>query len=96
MKILAIEKDVPGNPAPDYQPHLRSEARRVWELQQSGVLREIMFTTAGQRAVLMLECDSEVAARDVLATLPLVRARCIDFDVFALRPYDGLARLFAG
>jgi muconolactone delta-isomerase len=94
MRILAIERDVANGNA-DYQPHLQAEARRVWELQQDGVLRDIVFTTGERRAVLTLECASVDEARRVLATLPLVRERCIDFDVHGLVAYDGYARLFA-
>jgi hypothetical protein len=30
MKILAIEKEIPGVPGTDYQPHLQAEARKAW------------------------------------------------------------------
>ena len=43
MKILAIGKDVPGITDEQFTPHLKSEAARVWELYQSGILREIYF-----------------------------------------------------
>lgn len=42
-----------------------------------------------------LECASLASARDHLATLPLVRAGVIEFQLHELRPYDGYARLFA-
>ena len=40
MKILALEREKPGLTAADFQPHLKAEARRVWELQQADVIRE--------------------------------------------------------
>jgi muconolactone delta-isomerase len=95
MKILALEKEVPVI-APDlFRPHLKAEARRVWELQQSGVLREVWFTARDHTAVLMLECESAAQAGEVLKTLPLVQAGLITFDILPLVPYDGFARLFA-
>ncbi|HUJ44845.1 MAG TPA: hypothetical protein VLW52_14695 [Opitutaceae bacterium] len=95
MKILALEKEVPGIAAAAFKPHLQAEAARVWELQQSSVLREIHFRQDRQEAVLILECADAEEARRVLATLPLVRAGLIGFEVIPLVPYPGLARLFA-
>jgi muconolactone delta-isomerase len=79
-----------------FQPHLQAEAARVWELQQAGVLREIYFRQDRPDAVLILECADVAEAQRVLGTLPLVQAGLIAFEVISLKPYPGLARLFAG
>ncbi len=94
MKILALEKESPGATTGQFQPLLKEEARCVWELQQSGFLREIHFTAETHTAVLMLECEDVTTARQELAALPLVRAGLIQFDLIPLVPYDGFARLF--
>jgi muconolactone delta-isomerase len=96
MKILALEQEAPGVGAAAFQPYLQAEAARVWELQQSGVLREIYFRGDRSEAVLILECADVAEAERVLGTLPLVRERLIAFEVIPLKPYPGLARLFAG
>jgi hypothetical protein len=96
MKILALEKEVPKVAAAAFQPHLQAEAARVWELQQAGVLREIYFRQDRSDAVLILECADVAEAQRVLGTLPLVQAGLIAFEVIPLKPYPGLARLFAG
>ena len=95
MKIIALEAEVPGVTAEQFQPLLPAEARRVWALYLSGVLREIHFRADQHTAVLMLECDGVDAARAVLDTLPLRRAGLITFDLIPLTPYSGFARLFA-
>lgn len=96
MKILALEKDAPEITPEEFTPDLkRAEALRIWELQQSGVLREIYFRQDRSTAVLVLECDQTDDARQVLVSLPLVQAGLIDFEVIPLIPYPGLARLFA-
>jgi muconolactone delta-isomerase len=95
MKILAFEKELPGATAEAFQPLLKDEAYRAWELQQSGVLREIHFRADQHTAVLVLECADIEEARHLLATLPLVQAGLITFDLIPLIPYDGFARLFA-
>jgi muconolactone delta-isomerase len=95
MKFVAMEKELPNTTAEAFQPLLKDEARVVWELQQSGELREIYFNADQHTAVLVLECTDMEAARHLLATLPLVQAGLIAFDVIPLVPYDGFARLFA-
>lgn len=94
MKILALEKDIPGAAGETSHSLLKAEAARVWELYQAGVLREIYFRQDRTNAVLVLECDSAEEARLVLESLPLVRERLIDFEVIPLIPYPGISRLF--
>ena len=95
MRILAIEKEVPGIPAEACHPHLKDEARCVWQLYLAGVVREMYFRQDQTTAVLMLECATADEAHATLSTLPLVRAGLITFEVIPLVPYPGLARLFA-
>ena len=95
MKILAIEKQVPGVTAEQFKPHLKAEALKVWELYQAGAFRELYFRADRPDAVLVLECADVEAARQALDTLPLVKEGLIAFDLIPLRPYPGLARLFA-
>ena len=94
MKILAIEKECPGATAADFEPHLKSEAARVWELYQSGAIREIYFRGGRPEAVLILECDGPEQAAELLAGLPLVKESLIKFELIPLKPYPGFARLF--
>ena len=95
MKILAMEKEVPGVTGEDFKPHLKAEAARVWELYQTGVFRELYFRADQHEAVLILECTDIKEAHEVLNTLPLVKEGLITFDVIPLVPYPGFSRLFA-
>ena len=95
MKILALEIEVPGITSDRFTEEiLRDEARKAWELNQSGVLRELYFTADTNEAVLVLECESTDEARRRLSELPLVRAGLIDFRLMPLVAYSGFARLF--
>jgi len=95
MKILAIEKEVPNVKADQFPPHLQAEARRVWELYKSGIIREMYFRQDKTDAVLILECADAAEARQVLNSLPLVREKLIDFEIIPLVAYPGFERLFA-
>jgi hypothetical protein len=94
MKILALEREIPGTPDEAFKPHLKAEAARVWELYQAGVIRELYFRQDWPGAVLILECADTEEASQVLDTLPLVQEGLIVFDVVPLIPYPGFSRLF--
>lgn len=95
MKILAMEREIPGVGEDDFKPHLKAEAARVWELYRIGVFRELYFRKDRPAAELIMECANVKEASQVLETLPLVREVLIDFDVIPPVPYPGFARLFA-
>lgn len=94
MKILAIERELPGATAEQFAALGKPEAARAWELTQAGVFREIYFCQDRSVAVIVLECADRAEAEHVLGTLPLVQAGLITFDVYPLRAYPGFARLF--
>lgn len=94
MKILAMEIEVEGVKPEQFQPHLKEEAQHVWELYQSGVIRELYFRADRSEAVLMLKCADVNDAQQTLMALPLVKAGLITFEVTPLVPYPGFARLF--
>lgn len=95
MKFLAIEHEYPGLTGEDFQPHLKAEAARVWELYQAGIIREMYFCPERSVAVLMLECTRAEEAQAILDTLPLMQVGFISFELLALAPYSGFDRLFA-
>ena len=94
MKILAMEIEVAGINPEKFQIHLKAEARHVWELYQSGMIRELYFRADRSEAVLMLECTDVNEAQQILQSLPLVQAGLIAFEIIPLIPYSGFARLF--
>ncbi|MBE2199347.1 MAG: superoxide dismutase [Anaerolinea sp.] len=95
MRILAIEREISGVTQEQFEPHLKAEATRVWELYQAGVLRELYFRQGMHSAVLFLECVDAEEANEVLNTLPLVKKGLIAFDIIPLIAYPGFSRLFA-
>jgi muconolactone delta-isomerase len=94
MKILALEHELPGATADQFQQHANDEARKVWEYHQTGVIRELYFRADRNEAALVLECDSVSEAQEILATLPFAKAGLILFEVIPLKAYPGFERLF--
>ena len=95
MKILAMEKEIEGTKPEQFTSHLKAEATSIWELYQSGVIREMYFLQERPEAVLILECANGHEAQQTLDQLPLVQAGLIRFEVIPLVPYPGFARLFS-
>ena len=95
MKILALEHELPNVTVAQFQQYANDEARKVWELQQAGVIREIYFRADRNDAVLVLECASITEAQETLSTLPLVQNKLIAFELIPLKAYPGFERLFA-
>ncbi len=95
MKILALDKILPGATKEKIYPHLKEEAAKAWELHNAGMFREMYFRTDRAGAVLILECADVEEARKLLDSLPLVTAGLVDFDIIPLGPFMPLATLFA-
>ncbi len=95
MKILAMEKEIPGVQPDEFARHLKAEALHVWSLYTSGALRETYFRQDRSEAVLILECADATEAAALLDSLPLVKAGLISFDIIPLVPYTGFGRLFS-
>jgi hypothetical protein len=66
MKVLALEREIPGVTNTQCEPFLKAEAARVWELYRSGELRESYFRADRSQAVLILECADAEEADDRL------------------------------
>ncbi|MFX0168391.1 MAG: superoxide dismutase [Candidatus Hodarchaeota archaeon] len=94
MKIIALEREIPGIEAEAFTPHLQTEVRKIWELYQAGIIRELYFRADRQEAVLILECEDIPTARKHLSKLPFVKAGLIIFDLIPLKAYPGFSRLF--
>jgi muconolactone delta-isomerase len=95
VKILALEHELPGAAAEQFQRHAHAEALRAWELHQQGLIRELYFRADHDQAVLVLECEDVAAAQRVVDSLPLVEQGLITFELIPLAAYPGFARLFA-
>ena len=94
MKILALEHELPNVTAEQFQQYAVDEARKVWDLHQAGIIRELYFRADRNEAVLLLECASVNEAQEVLSTLPFVQNKLITFELIPLKTYSGFERLF--
>lgn len=96
MKILAIAKVDSQTTLEKIQPHLEAEVKYAWKLYKEGVLRE-MYNCQDRRlgVVFVLECGNADEARKILAELPFVREKLIDFEIIPLGPFSYFEKLFS-
>lgn len=93
MKILAIEKEVPGvDWSTVSKDLLAQEALNVYNMYLTEQLREHYFNE-DNCAVLVLECESKAQAQALVGKLPLVEKGLIAFDIMELRPYAAYDRI---
>jgi len=73
MKILCLDRPLPGATFEKYQPHLLDEVRHVWQAYKNGIVREIYSRQDRPGVAIILECASVDGAKKAFADFPLVR-----------------------
>lgn len=94
MKIIAIEKELSNARTIDFRKNAKAEAKALWHLYQSGLVREFYFRKEEKLAVLILEAKNIQIAKTALSKLPFVSKKLIAFELIPLKPYPGFQRLF--
>jgi hypothetical protein len=94
MKILALDKTLPGVTMEQILPHLEEEASHAWKMYKSGVYRELYMRGDRPGAAIVLECESIKEAKEFLAELPLVKYNLIEFEVIPLQAFTPFEKLF--
>jgi len=95
MKIIALEKEINTARPIDFRKSAKAEAKALWQLYQSGLVREFYFRKEKKLAVLILEAKNTQIAKRALSKLPFVKRDLIEFELIPLKPYPGFERLFA-
>jgi hypothetical protein len=94
MKILAMDKLLPGITLEKVQPHLQAESKHAWQLYARGIFRELYFRGDRPGAVIILECKDVEEAKKIMADLPLVKENLIEFEYIPLQHFAPFAVLF--
>lgn len=89
MQFLTISRRTEGFADTDFATLLGDEIQRVRALYAEGVVRQIWHRGDIPGACLLLEADSAEHARELLNTLPFVRAGMLELSIIPLKPYAG-------
>ncbi len=76
MMFLAVSQNV-GDPT----PYLAAEDARMQELQQTGVVEQMLLKADWSGAVLLLRAADQAAAREAVGSLPLVTHGITRFEL---------------
>ena len=95
MKVFAISKPAPGATPEKIMAAAKEEVAAGWKLYANGKFRAMYFRKDGMGAILVLECADEAEARDLLATLPLVKTGLAEYDIYPALPFTHFEMLFA-
>jgi hypothetical protein len=95
MKMLCLDRPLPGATFEKYQPYLQDEARHVRQAYKNGVVREIYFGHNRPGVAIILECATVDEAKKAFADFPLMKAGLLDFDIIPLGPFVNWEMLFA-
>jgi muconolactone delta-isomerase len=93
MRVLAVEIETKRGQIPTLL--LQEEARRVYELYKKGKIQDIFFSKKEHKAIILFEVRSLAEVTKLLKSLPLVKAKYINFKLIELLPYSGYDRIIA-
>jgi len=98
MQFLMLSRRHTDHLASDeLDPLMEVEAERARTLYTAGEFRHIWNRTDAPGAAILIEARDEAHAREIVATLPLVQRKLMEFELIGLRPYRGFApRVNAG
>lgn len=94
MQFFVIFNNKPefatDGPPADFADRMADDAERLKELVTEGSVRQVWALDRPEHGgAALLEADSVEHARDLLATVPLVKVDYNDYDLFSLVPYPG-------
>lgn len=93
MQILAIDKINEGVTVALLEPHLPKELAATINLYLQEKIRTFYFRKDRAGVVFILECQSVQEAKEILASLPMVQEKLLDFDLIPIGPLMPLGRL---
>ncbi len=95
MRMLCLDRPLPGATPEKYQPHMLDEIRHTWQAYKQGIVRDIYFRQDRPGVAIFLECDSVEEAKKIFAEFPLFKAGVIEAEVIPLGPFANWEFLFA-
>lgn len=95
MKLLCLDRPLPGASLEAFQPYLLDEVRFAWTLYKNDFIRECNFRMDRPGVAIVAECESVEKAREILGEIPLAKAGLIAWEIVPLGPFLNWELLFA-
>ena len=94
MRFFVVCRIPPGVSRRKVIKLIRDEARTVWNLYESGLVRELFYLDELSGAALSCEAESLDDVKKGVEMLPMVRDGLLVPEYIPLHPYTGFAKLF--
>jgi hypothetical protein len=94
IRVLCLDRPLPGATFEKYQPHLQDEARHTWQACKKGLVREIYFRQDRPGVAIIVECETVEDAKRAFPDFPLVKAGLIEVEAIPLGPFLNWEILF--
>lgn len=95
MQVLVIARIAEGVAAEQVMPYVAAEAAEVWNAYAADMLRTIYYIADMSGAVLLWEAPDIETVEAALPKFPMIAKGLLTCEVIGLKPYVGLASLFA-
>jgi hypothetical protein len=95
MQFLVLARVAEGVAMEQVLPHVKAEAKMVWQQYSAETVRSVYYIADMSGAVLMCEAPTLEAMQEIVTQFPMAQAGVLKFEIIPLRPYIGLGSLFA-
>ena len=86
MRVFVIAHKSEAHTADDFAAHLEAEEKHCLKLYADGTMREILRRSDEKGAILVMEVESAVQAREICAELPFAKLGMLRFDIYGTLP----------
>jgi hypothetical protein len=93
MKIVVISLRKEDHAAEEFAPLLDAEAKTALGFVADDFFRELYSIEGGRGAVAIVEAESEAAAREKMADLPLAKAGLLDMQFYPVTAFRAIGPL---
>ncbi|WP_072218225.1 muconolactone Delta-isomerase family protein [Leptolyngbya sp. NIES-2104] len=95
MQFLILFRVVTGTPMDQVFALVKEESARNWEFYAAGLFRQSFYFDDYSGAVILAEANTQDEVEMATQSFPMVKAGLLTVEVIPLRPYIGIAQLFA-
>lgn len=92
MKVIVVATRKSDASHDEIAPYLGPESDHVLAMIKQDVIREVYSRSDGKGAVVILECDDEAHAKEIVSQFPLAKAGLLEAQYYGAKPYRGIVQ----
>ncbi|GAB4379593.1 MAG: hypothetical protein Kow00121_34050 [Elainellaceae cyanobacterium] len=95
MQFLILARIASGVSTEQVLPHVKAEAKAVWQQYSAEIVRSFYYIADMSGAVLLCGAPDLQAMQALASGFPMAKAGVLAFEILPLKSYTGLETLFA-